>query len=25
MHHLLALLDEDARADTLNYYSAMRD
>jgi len=25
MHHLLALLDEDARADTLSYYSAMRD
>jgi hypothetical protein len=25
MHHLLALLDADARADTLNYYSAMRD
>jgi hypothetical protein len=25
MHHLLALLDEDARADTLNFYSAMMD
>lgn len=25
MHHLLALLDEETRGDTLNYYTAMRD
>jgi len=25
MHHLLALLEEETRWDTLNYYSAMRD
>lgn len=25
MHHLLALLDEEIRGDTLNYYWAIRD
>lgn len=25
MHHLLALLDEELRTDTLNYYWAIRE